>query len=225
MEGEGRFKAVGDAVDVTRRALILIVIAITFATAAVWPDFVGDRLRRLGIGKIGPEGIELTPAEQKNRVGLLLDTSNAVNSAITAAKSNPALQQQLEDVENSLTKALSPQVAVLDRLAPSGAQKSGWAYLGTRSPDNGSWLHSGHYYTTIGDVWPLQVGMTITFSRPTNLRADSAPADRKTAHIQSVIPDGTKAVIEQLDTGRSTAPNEGEPGQLVWAKVQLLPKQ
>lgn len=230
MLGESCVKTAGAVVDLIRRFLIVLIIGSTFGAAVFFPDWVGTRVLKLGIRKIGPEGVEISRSEVQNNVDQLLRVADQINLAIATADRGPTgnnrdVIRQLQEAGQNLATVISPQIQTLDSLGQSASVRTGWAYLGARSSDGKRWLHSGQYYTTFVETWPLQVGQTIIFTRDTNLHVDSAPEDRKTSRVENIIPRGTSATIKQLDEGRPTASSEGEPGTLVWAQVEFQPKK
>ena len=196
---------------VIREALVIVVVAVVL----LYPSHVGKWLYDRGVQKIGVAGVEISMAQFAETREVL----NTVTQAASALDGQPELQASLRQVATQIGHSMANQVRVLQQRDPAALPQGGWVYLGTLDAARTRWLHGSY----IREAWPLKPGDTATVDTDLNLRGDSASEQRPQASIKSVLPDGTKVRIQELDTSRPVAPGSGEPpGFRVWARVDVV---
>lgn len=192
---------------------ILVIIAV--AVVLLYPSQVGKWLHNRGVQKIGMAGVEISMeqfAEKREEL-------NIVAQAVSALNGQPELQASLQKVATQLGHSVASQVGLLQKSNPAALPKGGWVYLGTLNPERTAWLHGSY----VREPWPLAAGDMATTDTDLNLRSDSASERRPGAMIKSVLPDGTRVRIQELDTSRPVEPNAREPaGFRTWARVEVV---
>ncbi len=206
-------EAIRNWLAIVREAMIIVAIGMLL----IFPTEVGAWLFARGVQKIEIGGATVSLAQfNQTRAAL-----NAVQAAQNASVTAPEIVTELQNAATQLRITLVDQVRTLSRNDASGLPNGGWIYLGTLNEAKTDW--KPNLSRDVTERWPVHPNDIVRLSTDTNLRADSTSEKRPTSRILSVLPDGTRVRIVDLDTSRMVAEDsQDRPGYRAWANVEVV---
>jgi hypothetical protein len=202
--------AIKNWLGIVREAMIIVAVGMVL----LFPTEVGSWLFARGVQKIEIGGATVSLAQfNQTRAAL-----NAVQAAQNAA---PGAETELQNVATQLRTTLVDQVRTLSNSDTSGLPSAGWIYLGTLNEAKTDWKPK--LARDVTDKWPIHPNDVVRISTDTNLRAETTTENRPIARILSVLPEGTRVRIIELDTDRKVAEDSADrPGYRAWASVEVV---
>ena len=207
-----------EKVAVARDLLALLretVVVVLVLLVVVNYNQVGAWLVAHGFTRLEFAGNVITLDQFKQQV----TTLNSVNKALDAS-TDVGVKHELTAVQRDLGVTVANQVAALSRTTPNLLPQGGWIYLGTLAQDRSAWR--GNVAPTVRSSWPLRVNDVLTLATNVNLRGDSTSETRPRAPILSVLPDGTRVKLLELDDKRRVPDGDPDaPGYRLWGRIEL----
>lgn len=194
------------------------LVAAAVITVLVFPVQAGQWLKSRGVKEFNFFGVMTVDMSK-------FDTQRDLANTLQRMSQDPgvpsATRQRLAGLAAELAAAMAEQVPAIQRAEPGAVATAGWMYVGRLDPQRTGWQHGA----TLRAEWPLRPGQVVALNQAAPLHADSAPASRAVARIQSALPAGAFVTVRKVDDSQAVAPSpengaEDEPGFYVWALVE-----
>lgn len=211
-EWDERAKGIFELVrEIALAALLLLVF--------FHPQFLQDRLKKMGVNKVEAAGvgIEIDPEKtlsEATQVETLRHTVENLREAVAVAEKQlpesqrPALSsivtslQQSEAPAAKLDQTLKSRVLaqqIRSNEAGKTAPKTGWLYLGKIDESRSKWAAGSPMNVRPLALRDLSQGAMLTVAGTSFIREDGGKGSRAAAPVIGVLPDGTRVKVLEVD--------------------------
>ena len=210
-----------------------VFVGVFVAALLLWPSALNQKMKDAGINK-ADFGVFSWDAQTAEHVSQAKQDIQDGTAALEKYANDPryAHDEQLKQVlgkfqaseaniasaDATMKTAAAEQQksAQQDTATKQAAVTSGWIMLGRCDQAQKQWVTS-NIKVAPGSTYAVAVGQTEELAETVYLRSDSAPGQRASGSIISVVPQGTSVKVLEVDTQSHALAG----GWFVWARVTV----